>query len=314
MEFELLTIYNDNIDIGTYLSSKPSTHYKVYKIPKRQLGFRLIAQPTPKLKDIQREVIYFLNQRCEIQESATAYIQGKSIKDNAEVHRKSDYLLKLDLENFFNSITPKLLFKALKSQGVSFNDKDEKALSELLFWNRSKRKNGKLVLSVGAPCSPFISNLIMGDFDKYIVEQCSRVRVSYTRYADDLTFSTTRRNELFAFVEIVNKALKKFFGKGLSLNLSKTVFSSKAHNRHITGITLTNDNKLSIGRNKRRYISALVHKFKHDLLVEDDIYHLKGLLAFAEHIERGFIGRLIKKYGEDVVQRLIGFNRENKNV
>ncbi|WP_028867046.1 retron St85 family RNA-directed DNA polymerase [Psychromonas arctica] len=298
----------DNCNLNKLLSSLPSTHYKVYKIPKRTIGFRTIAQPTSEIKDIQRKIIEILSPKVQLHPIATAYIKGQSIKSNALKHVNSEFLMKIDLENFFNSINPEMLMKALSKQKVEISSEDEKILRELLFWNRSKRINGKVVLSVGAPSSPFISNLIMYEFDSKLESMCTKRKVICTRYADDLTFSTCDKGELFSLLPEIRKLLYRTFGNRLVVNDSKTVFSSKKHNRHVTGITLTNSNRLSIGREKKRYISALIHKFKNKKLDEQDIMHLKGLLSYAVHIEDIFVHRMGKKYGYETLEAIKKFS------
>ncbi|NMD53206.1 RNA-directed DNA polymerase [Shewanella sp. DNRA4] len=302
-----------NIGFNELFLRSPSKHYKVYKIPKRTLGFRTIAQPTPAVKRIQKQIVSIISKNAKVHHCATAYVRGKGIKENANKHVCSEYILKVDLENFFNSVTPKMLFKALKKQKIVLSQIDEKVIEQFLFWNMSKKINGKLVLSVGAPSSPFISNLVMYSFDKKMEEYCSKESIVYTRYADDLTFSTKSKGILFTHLQFVRKMIAKEFSSKLMLNESKTVFSSKAHNRHVTGIVLTNNNKLSLGREKKRYISALIHKFKLGKLLIDDIYHLKGLLSHASHIERDFILKMSEKYGAEVVLEINKFSCGESN-
>lgn len=290
-------LVDKNANFIHLLNSRPSTHYKVFKIPKRTLGFRVIAQPTPKVKDIQRQLVDILSSNVLIHQSAMAYVKGVSIKSNAFKHSKSQFLLKTDFENFFNSITPEMLFESLSLQQVDISSSDKKILKECLFWNRTNKDEGKLILSVGAPSSPFVSNLIMYAFDKRIENFCTSKGIVYTRYADDLTFSSNKKGVLFILLKDLRLILNEEFNYKIVLNESKTVFSSKAHNRHVTGVTLTNNNKLSIGREKKRYISALIHKFKNNKLSNDDIHHLKGLLSFVSHIEDDFVERMSIKYG-----------------
>ncbi|ELN9186212.1 retron St85 family RNA-directed DNA polymerase [Vibrio cholerae] len=300
-----------NSNFTNLLRAIPSKHYKVYKIPKKRLGFRTIAQPTPAVKVIQKQIVDYLIPKTSIHTSALAYVSGKGVKDNALQHIKSDYLLKVDLENFFNSITPKMLVKALKHQGIDVSETDIMVLSQFLFWNITKKANGKLVLSIGAPSSPFVSNLVMFAFDQRMSKLCRSRDITYTRYADDLTFSTTHKNILFQHLNEVRKVLKKEFGARLVLNESKTVFSSKAHNRHVTGVTLTNNNKISLGRDKKRYISSLIHKFKLGLLEQEDIYHLQGLISYAKHIEVRFLHKMSSKYGANVLDLIRKYSGED---
>lgn len=280
--------------------------YKVYSIPKRTGGKRTIAQPIPALKQAQRSFNKCIN--LNVHEAAMAYRTGLSIKENANIHRKNPYLLKMDLENFFNSITPSLLWLNLKKQNIEFNLYDNHYLENLLFWR--PRKSSKIILSVGAPSSPYVSNSLMYNFDITVHELCSDMHIKYSRYADDLTFSTREKNHLFEVPKVINNLLMKEFGNNLTINTSKTVFSSKAHNRHVTGITIDNEGKLSLGRAKKRYIKHLVHKFSFNLLDDSEVPYLKGLLSHANHIEPDFIVRLQKKYSDEIIQCLInGTNR-----
>ncbi|OOF66465.1 hypothetical protein BKL51_01320 [Rodentibacter sp. Ppn85] len=77
--------------------------------------------------------------------------------------------------------------------------------------------------------------------------------ITYTRYADDIIFSTNSVNILFNIPKIVESLLHDIYQGDISLNKEKTVFFSKVHNRHVTGIRLSNDSKLSIGRYKKGY-------------------------------------------------------------
>ena len=91
-----------------------------------------------------------------IHDCASAYIKNRSIKNNAEHHKENSFLLKMDLENFFNSITPQIFWDAWR-ENFPLPDKEQMYYFErLLFWDVG---NNELVLSVGAPSSPMVSNL-----------------------------------------------------------------------------------------------------------------------------------------------------------
>ena len=90
-----------------------------------------------------------------------------------------------------------------------------------------------------------------------------------------------------------------------SISFLKTKFSSKAHNRHVTGITINNDGKLSLGRERKKYIKHLVHQFQLKKLDKDKLHHLKGLLAFAKHIEPQFVKSLIQKYSIELINQIV---------
>ncbi|EKP0295877.1 retron St85 family RNA-directed DNA polymerase [Aeromonas veronii] len=273
--------------------------YKLYFIPKRTHGYRLIAQPSRELKECQRAFLSTFN--FPIHSCAKAYREGMSIKENALAHKNNAYLLKLDLENFFNSISPDIFWKVWRELKLESLEKDEQKLIEkLLFW----RCNQELVLSVGAPSSPVISNFCMYTFDNVLQSYCESRNITYTRYADDLTFSTNIEKVLFKIPNEVEKVLHSCFGGYLRINNSKTVFSSKAHNRHVTGITLTNNGDISLGRGKKRYIKHKVHQFLLGKLDPYEIKHLQGLLAYAHHIEPDFYKSLIKKHSNELISKI----------
>jgi retron-type reverse transcriptase len=290
--------------INRYIESAPKK-YKVYTIPKRTSGQRVIAHPAKLLKQYQSSLSSLLESHFSIHECAFAYRKNRSIKDNAFQHVKSEYLLKMDFSDFFHSITPHLFFSFAKKVGVTFSEKEVYLLTKVFFWNPSKISNGKLILSIGAPSSPFISNVVMYLFDSAMYVECKKRSVTYTRYADDITFSTKQKDNLYDIPRIVKKTLLEQFNGSISVNDSKTVFSSKKHNRHVTGVTLTNNNKLSIGRKKKRFISSLIHKFSISTLPKDDFEYLQGLFSHACNIEPKFKQRMYKKYSTEVVNKII---------
>ena len=276
--------------------------YRVYTIPKRTAGHRVIAQPTKTLKAYQRAFLSLFE--LKIHDCAMAYRKGLSIRDNANQHKNNRYLLKLDLENFFNSITHEIFWDVWQKHYQMPFEKEKLYMEKLLFWSPSKTLVGKLVLSIGAPTSPMLSNFFMYEFDGVISTLCTRQGVTYTRYADDLTFSTNYKDVLFNIPKLVSAQLSELFGGALVVNRRKTIFSSKAHNRHVTGITIDNKGNLSLGRERKRYIKHLVNQYQFDQLDKEDIYHLKGLLAFAKHVEPLLIARLELKYSAKLIAQI----------
>jgi retron-type reverse transcriptase len=182
-------------------------------------------------------------------------------------------------------------------------------LRHILF--RKDRKEKKFKLSIGAPSSPLISNFVMAIFDEEVSIYCGSLGVAFTRYADDLAFSTNKKGILFDIPNQVKTILGETTQNKITVNDSKTVFSSTKHNRHITGVTISNDRKLSIGRQKKRMISAMVHKFSFGVLEEDKIANLQGQLAFVKNIEPEFLDRLTTKYGIDVILKIFPSSGKN---
>ncbi|WP_429014691.1 retron St85 family RNA-directed DNA polymerase [Aeromonas hydrophila] len=295
-------IYISHSELVNFVHTAPRRYKKYYIFKRDGVNKRQIAQPSKEVKFIQRLAVSELKELLPVHECATAYVTGRSIKENAERHRLNKFLLKMDLVNFFPSITPGMLFSVMMKNNFDVSNENKLFLGSLFFWKL--RRNSKLRLSIGAPSSPFISNVVMYYFDQDVNEYCKQCGITYTRYADDMTFTTNNQGVLSEVPYIIKMVLKRHFGTRMRVNSKKTVFSSKAFNRHITGITITNDGKLSLGREKKRLISSMVHHFILGKLDDDSIYKLKGLLAYAMHIEPSFMIMIERKYSKDEINNI----------
>lgn len=296
-------------ELYRYVNTAPH-RYKTYNIRKRNgNGFRQIAQPTPAIKIIQKEAIEKIIHELPIHESCMAYVINKSIKDNAELHMGNTYLLKMDFKDFFPSITPLDLMQHCKKYYSKLDEIDNFVIPKLFFW---KPKGMGLRLSIGAPSSPFISNTIMYDFDCLIFERTKSMGITYSRYADDLTFTTKQQGILFGIPELVKNTCLEIEYPRLTINEEKTIFSSKSNNRHITGIVITNEGKISLGRDRKRKIKSFVFKCINGNLNEEEIEYLKGNIAFAKNIEPAFFDSLVKKFGHEAISVICSHQKGKK--
>jgi RNA-directed DNA polymerase len=112
----------------------------------------------------------------------------------------------------------------------------------------------------------------------------------------------------YKIVGIVEKSLELHTYKTVKINKNKTVNASKKHNRHVTGVTITNEGELSLGRKRKRILSSQIHKFTLGILTPMEIKRLQGHLGFANHIEPLFICRMELKYGKDIINSVRVFN------
>lgn len=276
--------------------------YRKYPLPKKSGGVREIAQPSRDLKVMQRLVLDKISQFLPIHENAFAYIEGKSIKSNADKHKKNKYLLKMDFEDFFNSIKTHDLISVLISNGFESDTTNFSYIEKVFFYKKTKKSG--LSLSIGAPSSPWISNAVMFEFDVKVTKLCDENNITYTRYADDLTFSCKEKGKLLGFSKEITKITLGMKSPEIKLNLKKTVLASKGVNRHVTGIVINNDGQLSIGRAKKRFISSLIHQFTLNKLDKEAVEKLKGYIAYVNYIESGFIESMKKKYGADIINSI----------
>lgn len=269
--------------------------YKIFYIPKKKGGIREVAQPAREVKAIQYWLIRKLESQLPIHSAATAYHPGSSIKFNAAQHSGSNYLLKMDFKDFFPSIYIGDIVRHLELHcGTLYDISAIKLIAYTCCW--SPRRQGPLRLCIGAPSSPLISNSIMFELDSRLAEIAKMDGVKYTRYADDLAFSSSGFNVLSKYIELVKTTVNEIDCPHLTINNSKTVLASRGGKRVITGITLTPDHKLSIGRDRKRLIRAMYHRYLCGELSEKESEKLIGLLAFADNIEPGFTERIIESY------------------
>jgi RNA-directed DNA polymerase len=166
-------------------------------------------------------------------------------------------------------------------------------ISRICSWAPNRKP--PLRLCIGAPSSPLLSNSILYDFDCLIDTVATQDRVVYTRYADDLTFSSFTPDVLKRYPDVVKNICASLAYPSLVLNTKKTVFASRAELRMVTGVTLTPDHFLSVGRERKRLARAMFNRFTLDLLNVKEIEKMRGLLSFIDHIEPGFSLRLKSK-------------------
>lgn len=279
-------------DVEQLISSAPR-RYKEFQIKKRNdRGWRDIAQPSRELKAVQRFLMDSVLRNLPIHDCAHGYVIGRGIKSNAAIHVASDYLLKLDISDFFPSLRPADFAKHVKRHAPDLLTEEElKQVLLVLFWKRKGQR--KLRLCIGAPSSPLVSNTLMFDLDLGISAIAFRYGVAYSRYADDMTFSCNVKGVLSDVQREVIELIHASRYPRLIVNQAKTVHISRAQRRVVTGVTISATRELSIGRERKREIRNLVHRHHYRMLTIDDQNKLNGLIGFAADIEPAFANKMI---------------------
>lgn len=300
----------NDVQLKRLLERAPHT-YKVYTIPKRSGGRRVIAQPARETKYLQNWLVNNYLLKLPIHNCAMAYKKNVGIKQNASAHRKNKYLIKLDFSNFFPSITISDLIEHFSRHQINdWTKEDIKSIARICCIRN--KASDTLALSIGAPSSPPLSNTIMYEFDCLVSEWCNQHDIVYTRYADDLTFSTNIQGKTSLVEAQIKIALSQISYPKLSLNDKKTVQLSNKHKRMVTGVVINNEKEISLGRERKRIISSMIHKFSLSTLSQDKIYELQGLLGFARDIEPLFLSRMRTKYGADLIKTLLTVRKNTK--
>ncbi|WP_421887625.1 retron St85 family RNA-directed DNA polymerase [Methylibium sp.] len=284
------------------LIATAASRYKVHYIDKRGgRGRREIAQPTKEVKFLQRLLVREELHGLPIHDAAVAYRCGRSTVDHAQPHAVARYLLKLDFTNFF----PSLKWRALEhrlSRDTSYSNAELWMLGNLLC--RRVTGTSAFQLSIGAPSSPHISNYVLHEFDSRMTEFCAARKVRYTRYADDLAFSTSAPTVLDDVESEVRRLITELAYLGLTLNESKTINVSMKRRRTLVGLTLSNDGRASIGREAKRELRLAIHRLTQGSLLPPEIANLRGRLAYTYAIDPEFVGQLLARYGFDSIAKI----------
>jgi RNA-directed DNA polymerase len=242
-----------------------------------------------------------------------AYVKGRNIYDNATCHVDRNVFLKLDFKDFFPSIKA-IDWKQfiLRTQGTILTADDVGITTNILFWG--VRTSIPRCLSIGAPTSPLLSNILLLDLDTKLAALAERRDVGYTRYADDITISGKLVTDVLAFETLVKREVSRMHSPKLIFNDEKRGLYRMGQRRMVTGLIVTPTRQVSIGRQRKRMISALLHRCSLGQLDADQMGLLKGLLGFTIANEASFVGRMRKKYGDTVVDRVLKVEHPRRNA
>ncbi len=229
------------------LIEKANSNYFRFIIPKANGGSRTIYRPSNELKAIQRIVHDNILAKLPNHDAAMAYKKGCSIHSHAMTHRNKKFVLRMDFKNFFSSISDRDVSRfantVIKNSIDEWTDIDTEYFSKLVCYK------GNLVM--GAVTSPSLTNAMCFELDKRLSEASFENLVTYTRYSDDLYFSTDAPGVLRKFETKVKQVLLDLENpSSLSINFSKTYHSSKKRKVIVTGLVLTNDGIVFVGRDR----------------------------------------------------------------
>lgn len=222
------------------------------KIPKKSGGFREIYICPKDFKAKNRAHLPYLNKvqlnLCD-NEIVHGFIKYKSSVTNVMAHRFYRYTLSFDLKNFFDTVTIEMIkdIKNITGEYVFTQD----TIDDCFINGRAYQ---------GIPTSPIVANLAAINLDKKIKKACNELgNITYTRYADDLSFSFNDRKFYEQLKNIIPQIIES---EGFITNERKTrLQDGKYFDRIITGV-LINSFRIKIPRKTRRKLRAALHKPK----------------------------------------------------
>jgi len=255
-----LQALKDRKDLAALLGVKPSAlsyllyyvpdtkKYQKFEIDKKSGGTRKITAPIGAMKAVQNRLADILYDCCDDVDKANnrrcvshGFRRGRSIYTNAYEHRHKRFVLNLDLADFFPSINfGRVRGFFIKSVDFKLNPAVATAIAQIACFENS--------LPQGSPCSPVIADLVAGALDARLVKLAKSARCTYTRYADDITFSTNKKlfpldiayqNSLsLSEWHLSEKLASRINGAGFSINVPKTRMQGRHTRQLVTGLTV----------------------------------------------------------------------------
>lgn len=222
---------------------------------------------------------------------AMAYIPGlkSPTYKNAIKHKDFLYTIHYDFSDFFYSINAEAFFLSIKND-FDFIDDDLEIIKKICFINYQ----GDYRLAIGSPISPKFSNLYMRELDEKLKEYAIFTNCYYTRYADDILYSTNNKKNILGFKAVLDNILEIKKYRNLKLNTYKTKLYKPNASKRITGVVITPMGEIKVPRNTKREVRTLL--FLDDKREINETLRLKGLLAYIKDIEPSYINTLIDKY------------------
>jgi RNA-directed DNA polymerase len=252
-----LTWYT-NHNLGFY-------HYKTFVIKKKSGAERIINAPASGLKSLQTAMNFILQCVFEPHKAAYGFVRNKSIVDNALNHTGNRYVFNLDLKDFFPSIEAGRIWMRLQHPPFNLNvECGRDSIANLIVWMCTAEmkverinKKGKWskvkrnVLPQGAPTSPVLSNIICHRLDYILTGLAKRFGLKYSRYADDITFSSLH-NVYQKDGEFLTELKRIIIDQGFHINDSKTRLQKDGYRKEVTGLVV--NDKVNV---HKRYIKQL---------------------------------------------------------
>ncbi len=278
------------------LALTASHRYKTYQIRKASGGFRTIDHPARELKLLQSWLVNNVFRLLPVHQAAFAYREGVSILAHASVHVSQSYMLKVDFRDFFPSVTSEDVIRVLMANASVFSE--ALSVEDYDLVRRLVCKSGRL--TIGAPSSPILSNAVLFEFDSYWAGRCSRDDVKYSRYADDLYFSTNRPHVLSPILTELREDLNRRASPRLVINDAKTAFTSRKRRRLVTGLVLTSDKRVSVGRTLKRKIKTMIFQYGPVNADSGEAASLRGLISYVRSVDPTFVASLQRKFGSEL--------------
>lgn len=274
---------------------KPDNMYSGFNIEKKSGGERHINAPNVKLKNIQRKLAYILNCVYKVKPAAHGFVIDKDITTNARNHVKRKYVFNMDLENFFEQIHFGRVRGMLMKQPYNIGEEAALVIAQIVCYK------GKL--PQGAPTSPILTNMICAPLDTQLTKLAKKYNMRYSRYADDITFSSKEEfPKEIVYTDLcgahVGEELKEILSKNsFVVNQKKTRVFDYRKRQEVTGLVV--NQFVNIKRKYIKEIRAILHHCR-----KDGIYEAAKMYVEKGECKNNKIGEWIKHESEENKQKV----------
>ena len=313
--------------IRSYVNRTNHDAYASFSIRKRSGGRRFIRVPSPDLMHVQRWINEHILTPVPVHTASKAFKKGNSIQHCAARHCGAQWLIKVDVADFFESISEIQVYRVFKGLGYQPLVAFELArlctirsswLSPRRLYNQWQIHNFNSeiadyrvellgYLPQGAPTSPLLSNLVMRDCDSQIAKISSKYQLNYTRYSDDLTLSTRSKDfDRSKAREVINEIYKVLSQSGLLPRLRKTNIVPSGSKKIVLGLNVDGEKPRlqKEYRDRIRQHLYYLQKFGPSSHAAergfDSIWgmksHLKGMIDYANMIEPEYARNCLNKF------------------
>lgn len=230
--------------------------YINFTIPKKSGGERTISAPVRGLKSILFSLNTLLQALYEPSKYAMGFAPGRSVVDNAKLHIGQRYIYNIDLKDFFPSIDKSRVWKRLTLPPFNFNSDIAHTIAGLCTMRIVEEGKERFVLPQGAPTSPILTNAICDTLDRRLGAVAKRFGLRYSRYADDITFSSLHYvyGKDGEFIKELHRIIKE---QNFTINESKTRLQSLGYRQEVTGVIVSD--KINVCQEYVREIKTLLH-------------------------------------------------------
>ena len=231
-------------------------HYRTFTIPKKSGGVRTISAPERMLKSLLTYTNRILQAFYEAPEYVTGFVPSKSVVDNAERHIGMNYVFNTDLKDFFPSIPQARVWGALQCRPFGFNKTIASAIAGLCCTKITVGEGTRFALPQGSPCSPVLTNIVCHNLDWKLNGLARRFHLKYSRYADDITFSSDHnvyQNDGEFMVEFRRIVTEQNF----TINEKKTRLQKRGERQEVTGLVVSD--RVNVAREYVRDLDNLLY-------------------------------------------------------